>query len=134
MPKKHFLCTHHFVSDEARDQHFENCKNLTSKHQFARAKSEHAEGVQHWIGSADFWLCYWIADRDEAIFDLLDKLGSSEFFTTLPAEMDFFASKYNEVDDIYGVNSFVEQFLYSFEIAKNQQMLERVGKPIVYKP
>ena len=75
---------------------------------FARAKSEHAECVQHWIGTADFWFCHWIADSDEAISDLLDKLGSSDLFTTLPAEMDFFASNDNEVDDIFGVKFFVE--------------------------
>ena len=108
MPKKHFLCTHHFVSDEAKDQYFENCKNLPSKHWFARAKSEHAECVQHWIGTADFWFCHWIADSDQAIFDLLDKLGSSELFTTLPSQMDFFASEDNNVDDIYGAHSLVE--------------------------
>ena len=96
------------MSDEARDQYLENCKNLPSKHWFARAKSEHAECVQHGIGTADFRFRHWIADSDQAIFDLLDNLSSAELFTTLPAEMVFFASKDNEVDDICGAHSFVE--------------------------
>ena len=86
MLKKHFLCTHHFVSYEDRDQYFENCKNIPSKRQFARAKSEHLQDVQHWIGIADFWFCQCIADNDQAIFDFLDKLGSTELLTTLPVK------------------------------------------------
>ena len=108
MPKKHFICTHTFVSEKEKKQYFENCKNVPSKDWFASVQNEHAECIQHWMGSADFWFCHWVADNEDAILDLLNDDGSSELFITLPAEMNYFASKDNDVEDIYGFHSYAE--------------------------
>ena len=47
--KKHFICTHTYMSDEIRDKFFEDTKNLTDKELFDGMKTEKAELLQHWM-------------------------------------------------------------------------------------
>ena len=41
--KKHFICTHTYMSDEIKDKFFEDTKNLTDKELFDGMKTEKAE-------------------------------------------------------------------------------------------
>ena len=67
MPKKHFIATHTFISEET--------------------KNEYAECTQHWMGVSDFFFCHWLADDEEAILNLLMDSGDDKIFHTLCAEM-----------------------------------------------
>lgn len=53
--KKHFICTHTYMSDEIKDKFFEDTKNLTDKELFDGMKTEKAELLQHWMGTEDFF-------------------------------------------------------------------------------
>ena len=51
MPKKHFIATHTFISEETKKkEYFENCKGMSSEDFFSYAKNEYAECTQHWMG------------------------------------------------------------------------------------
>ena len=60
--KKHFICTHTYMSDEIKDKFFEDTKNLTDKELFDGMKTEKAELLQHWMGTEDFFYCHWYAE------------------------------------------------------------------------
>ena len=84
--KKHFICTHTYMSDEIKDKFFEDTKNLTDKELFDGMKTEKAELLQHWMGTEDFFYCHWYAEDEDAIFSALEQMGMNEVMVTLPTE------------------------------------------------
>tara|TARA_B100001175_G_scaffold282683_1_gene261966 strand:+ start:121 stop:303 length:183 start_codon:yes stop_codon:yes gene_type:complete len=60
------------------------------------------------MGSTYFWFCHLVADSKDAKLNLLNDYGSPELFRTLTAGMNYFASKDNDVEDIYGFHSYAE--------------------------
>ena len=86
MAKKHFLCTHTWVSPEARDTFNQMFAEVTDRDFFNAIKTEEAETLQHWMGKEDFFYCHWYAENEDAIFEALDGIGANDFMASLPIE------------------------------------------------
>ena len=54
MTKKHFMCTHTFVSQEAAKQFISATLELTDRQIFEGLKTEKAEMLAHWRGEESF--------------------------------------------------------------------------------
>ena len=101
MPKKHFIATHTFISEETKKEYFENCKGMSSEDFFSYAKNEYAECTQHWMGVSDFFFCHWLADDEDAILNLLMDSGDDKIFHTLCAEMSCYIYPEDGNEDVY---------------------------------
>ena len=88
--KKHFMCTHAFFDDDAK-QAFEDASiGMTDRQIFEMMKGEKAEMLGHWRGNDDFFFCHWYAEDEDAIIDHLDKVGFNTLMNTLPNEMPIY--------------------------------------------
>ena len=87
MEKKHFMCTHTWGSDEARDKVVEQSSEMTDADFFGLLKTDKAEVLQHWMGKDDFFFCHWFAESEEAIYEVLEAAGFNDFIVTMPNEM-----------------------------------------------
>ena len=88
--KKHFMCTHAFFDDDAK-QAFEDASiDMTDLQIFEMMKGEKAETLGHWRGNDDFFFCYWYAEDEDAIIDHLDTVGFNTLVNTLPNEMPIY--------------------------------------------
>ena len=65
--KKHFMATHTWTSNEARDKVIEMNSGMTEEEFFSGLKTEKAETLQHWMGKDDFFFCHWYAESEDAI-------------------------------------------------------------------
>ena len=94
--KKHFMCTHAFFDDDAK-QAFEVASNcMTDRQIFEMMKGEKAEMLGHWRGNDDFFFCHWYAEDEDAIFDSLEAAGFNSLMVSLSHEMQ----RYVKSDDI----------------------------------
>ena len=59
MAKKHFMCTHTFLGDEAKKMFEDASLDMTDRDMFAAVKTEKAEMLGHWRGEEDFLFCHW---------------------------------------------------------------------------
>ncbi len=96
MAKKHFMCTHTWVGDEAKQMGLEATSQMTDREFFASIKTARAETLQHWMGQEDFFYCHWYAEDEDAIFDSLEAAGFNSLMVSLPHEMQ----RYVKSDDI----------------------------------
>ena len=96
--KKHFICTHTYMSDDVKNKFLEDTKNLTDKELFDGMKTEKAELLQHWMGTEDFFYCHWYAEDEDAIFAALEQMGMNDIMVTLPTE----AHRYITSDSLTG--------------------------------
>ena len=53
MAKKHFICTHTWVSPEARVEFLKMTSDITDREFFESVKTERAETLRHWMGKED---------------------------------------------------------------------------------
>ena len=95
MPKKHFICTHTFHSDETRKKYFEQSKGVSVKEWFENTKNEKVKCLQTWLGDEDFWFCHWEAESEDDLHEFLEESASNELIVTLAQEMKYFASLYH---------------------------------------
>ena len=98
MTKKHFMCTHTFVSQEAAKQFLSATLELTDRQIFEGLKTEKAEMLAHWRGEEEFFFCHWYAETDDDIFAALEAAGFNDLMHTLPNEMQLFLSA-ETIDD-----------------------------------
>ena len=82
--KKHFMATHTWTSNEARDKVIEMNSGMTEEEFFSGLKTEKAETLQHWMGKDDFFFCYWYAESEDAIIEALEKVGFNDLIVTMP--------------------------------------------------
>ena len=92
MTKKHFMCTHTFVSQEAAKQFLSATLELTDRQIFEGLKTEKAEMLAHWRGEEEFFFCHWYAETDDDIFAAREAAGFNDLMHTLPNEMQLFLS------------------------------------------
>ena len=92
MKKRHFMATHTWVSDEARDQVLAATANMSDIDFFASFTTDDAETLAHWMGQGDFFFCHWFATDADAIFAALEASGLNDLMVTLPSEMQRFIS------------------------------------------
>ena len=98
MSKKHFLCTHTWVNEDAKKAGIESTSNMTEKEFFDSVNTGKAETLAHWMGKEDFFFCHWYADSADDIMDALDQAGYHELMITMPSEMQRFISVDNIKD------------------------------------
>ena len=98
MGKKHFICTHTWLNEDAKKQGTEFTSNMTEKEFFDSVKTDKAETLAHWMGKEDFFFCHWYADSADDIMDALDKGGYHELMLTMPSEMQRFVTADNIKD------------------------------------
>ena len=55
MGKKHFLCTHTWTNEQARDQFLNIIGQMTDREYLAAVSTEQAELLQTWLGQDDFF-------------------------------------------------------------------------------
>jgi len=84
--KKHYMCTHSFLSDEAKRKFDDAMEEMTDTQVIEITKNDKAEMLGHWRGEGDFFFCHWYADDEDAIFSTLDALGFGQLMSTLPNE------------------------------------------------
>ena len=96
MAKKHFMCTHTWVGDEAKQMGLEATSQMTDREFFARIRTPRSENLQHWRGLEDNLCCNRYAEDEEAIFDSLEAAGFNSLMVSLPHEMQ----RYVKSDDI----------------------------------
>ena len=87
MAKKHFMCTHTFLEDEAKKMFEDASLDMTDRDMFAAVKTEKAEMLGHWRGEEDFFFCHWYAESEDDILENLEKVGFNSLMNTLPNEM-----------------------------------------------
>ena len=90
--KKHFMATHTWTSNEARDKVIEMNSGMTEEEFFSGLKTEKAETLQHWMGKDDFFFCHWYAESEDAIIEALEKVGFNDVIVTMPNEMQRYIS------------------------------------------
>ena len=90
MKKRHFMATHTWVSDEARDQVLAASSQTTDIEFFASLKTEKAECLANWLGQSDFFFCHWYATSADAIFEALEAAGLNDLMVTMPSEMQHY--------------------------------------------
>lgn len=110
MEKRHFIATHTWVSDEARDQVLAATSEMTDIAFFAGLKIENAEVLAHWMGQGDFFFCHWYATDADAIFESLEASGMNDLIVTMPSEMQRFISCESTTGEIL-VNPFDDRAL-----------------------
>ena len=92
MAHKHFMCTHTFLSDEAKKTFEDASLDMIDRDMFASVKTEKAEMLGHWRGDEDFFFCHWYAESEDDILENLDKIGFNSLMNTLPNEMHLYVS------------------------------------------
>ena len=90
--KKHFLCTHTWASEEAKEQFLVATKDMTDRQMLEGFKTEKAELLQNWMGKEDFFYCHWYAEDEDAIFSALDQMDANNFMVSMPSEMQRYVS------------------------------------------
>ena len=90
--KKHFLCTHTWASEEAKEQFLVATKDMTDRQMLEGFKTEKAELLQNWMGKEDFFYCHWYAEDEDAIFSALDLMDANNFMVSMPSEMQRYVS------------------------------------------
>ena len=90
--KKHFLCTHTWASEEAKEQFLVATKDMTDRQMLEGFKTEKAELLQNWMGKEDFFYCHWYAEDEDAIFSALDLMDANSFMVSMPSEMQRYVS------------------------------------------
>ena len=90
--KKHFLCTHTWASEEAKEQFLVATKDMTDRQLLEGFKTEKAELLQNWMGKEDFFYCHWYAEDEDAIFSALDLMDANNFMVSMPSEMQRYVS------------------------------------------
>lgn len=90
--KKHFLCTHTWASEEAKEQFLVASKDMTDRQMLEGFKTEKAELLQNWMGKEDFFYCHWYAEDEDAIFSALDLMDANNFMVSMPSEMQRYVS------------------------------------------
>ena len=98
MAKKHFMCTHTFLGDEAKKMFEDASLDMTDRDMFAAVKTEKAEMLGHWRGEEDFFFCHWYAESEDDILENLEKVGFNSLMNTLPNEMFLYVSADNITD------------------------------------
>ena len=98
MAHKHFMCTHTFLSDEAKKTFEDASLDMTDRDMFASVKTEKAEMLGHWRGEEDFFFCHWYAESEDDILENLEKVGFNSLMNTLPNEMFLYVSADNITD------------------------------------
>ena len=98
MAKKHFMCTHTFLEDEAKKMFEDASLDMTDRDMFAAVKTEKAEMLGHWRGEEDFFFCHWYAESEDDILANLEKVGFNSLMNTLPNEMFLYVSADNITD------------------------------------
>ena len=98
MAKKHFMCTHIFLGDEAKKMFEDASLDMTDRDMFAAVKTEKAEMLGHWRGEEDFLFCHWYAESEDDILENLEKVGFNSLMNTLPNEMFLYVSADNITD------------------------------------
>ena len=98
MAKKHFMCTHTFLEDEAKKMFEDASLDMTDRDMFAAVKTEKAEMLGHWRGEEDFFFCHWYAESEDDILENLEKVGFNSLMNTLPNEMFLYVSADNITD------------------------------------
>ena len=99
MGKKHFICTHTWLNEDAKKQGTEFTSNMTEQEFFDSVKTDKAETLAHWMGKEDFFFCHWYAESEE---DIIDALGeeTNSLILTLPHEMPRYISSNNISDEL----------------------------------
>ena len=105
MAKKHFICTHTWVSPEARVEFLKMTSDITDREFFESVKTERAETLRHWMGKEDFFYCHWFAEDEDAIFDALEGIGGNDFMATLPIETERYVDS-SDIKDQMLVNPY----------------------------
>ena len=90
--KKHFLCTHTWASDEAKEQFMVATKDMTDRELIEGFKTDKAELLQNWMGKEDFFYCHWYAEDEDAIFSALDLMDANSVMVSMPSEMQRYVS------------------------------------------
>ena len=90
--KKHFLCTHTWASEEAKEQFLVATKDMTDRQMLEGFKTEKAELLQNWMGKEDFFYCHWYAEDEDAIFSALELMDANNFMVSMPSEMQRYVS------------------------------------------
>ena len=98
MAKKHLMCTHTFLEDEAKKMFEDASLDMTDRDMFAAVKTEKAEMLGHWRGEEDFFFCHWYAESEDDILENLEKVGFNSLMNTLPNEMFLYVSADNITD------------------------------------
>ncbi len=93
--KNHYLCTHTWNNDEARQEALNFMGEMTDYEFLKLLRNEKAETLQHWMGQDDFFFCHWYAESEDAIYETLEKTGFASFMITLPCKMPRFVTKYD---------------------------------------
>ena len=92
MNRKHFMCTHTFVGQEAAKQFLNASLELTDRQTFEGLKTEKAEMPAHWRGEEEFFFCHRYAETDNDIYAAPEAAGFNDLMYALPNEMQLFLS------------------------------------------
>ena len=126
MKKRHFMATHTWVSDEARDQVIAASSQTTDVEFFAGLKTEKAECLANWLGQSDFFFCHWEAESQADIISTLTEKGLDEFIFTAvyPTISSGKNTKVIIISTPNGLNFFYRMWIEAQEGRSNYKLFE----------
>ncbi len=95
---KHFMCTHSYLSDDAKENITNQIRNATDREFLEMNSSQTARVLQHWAGKDEFFFCHWEAESEDDIHEVLAKIGADKFIITLANEMQRYITSYDIKD------------------------------------
>ena len=101
--KKHFMCTHAFLNNDAKKAFEDASNSMTDREIFEMMKGKKAEMLGHWRGDEDFFFCHWYAEDEDAIINHLDKVGFNSLMNTLPNEMSIYMTNNKFINTITSI-------------------------------
>ena len=93
------MCTHPWATPEARQTLLTIPQGMTDRQFFKALKTDTAETLQHWMGTEDLFYCPWVAESEDAVFDVLEARGFNELMVSMPNEMQRYVSAENITDE-----------------------------------
>ena len=100
--KKHFICTHTWNNDDARQEALKFMGKMTDKDFLDLLRNEKAETLQHWMGKDDFFFCHWYAESEDAIHAVLEELEVDKMCATSVNEMSRFVTAQDKNSKLVG--------------------------------
>ena len=95
---KHFMCTHSYLSGDAKENIINQLRNATDREFLEMNSGENARVLQHWAGKDEFFFCHWEAESEDDIHEVLAKIGADKFIITLANEMQRYVTSYDIKD------------------------------------
>ena len=94
------MCTHTWATPETRQTLSTMTQGITDRQFFEALKNRHSRNATALDRYRRFFFyCPWVAESEDAIFDLLEARGFNELMVSMPNEIQRYAAAENITDE-----------------------------------